>query len=78
MSWSYSSSEALAVAVVGVPQCGDVGSGGVTPAVSQQKCQHLCNFPNITDISPEQAASREGGPVETRLVTLPKADNRVL
>ncbi|NXU17013.1 JAK3 kinase, partial [Pardalotus punctatus] len=40
--------------------------------------QHFCDFPDIADISIKQAASRDGGPVENRLVTLTKADNRVL
>ncbi|NXL68380.1 JAK3 kinase, partial [Chordeiles acutipennis] len=39
--------------------------------------QHFCDFPDIADISIKQA-SREGGPVENRLVTLTKTDNRVL
>ncbi|NXU92988.1 JAK3 kinase, partial [Xiphorhynchus elegans] len=39
--------------------------------------QHFCDFPDIADISIKQA-SGEGGPVENRLVTLTKADNRVL
>ncbi|NXM72784.1 JAK3 kinase, partial [Serilophus lunatus] len=39
--------------------------------------QHFCDFPDIADISIKQA-SGEGGPAETRLVTLTKADNRVL
>ncbi|NXT09823.1 JAK3 kinase, partial [Prunella fulvescens] len=40
--------------------------------------QHFCDFPDIADISIKQAASRDGGPVENRLVTVTKADNRVL
>ncbi|XP_042650577.1 tyrosine-protein kinase JAK3 isoform X2 [Tyto alba] len=39
--------------------------------------QHFCDFPDIADISIKQA-SREGGPVENRIVTLTKTDNRVL
>ncbi|NXF13716.1 JAK3 kinase, partial [Smithornis capensis] len=39
--------------------------------------QHFCDFPDIADISIKRA-SGEGGPAETRLVTLTKADNRVL
>ncbi|XP_017689826.1 PREDICTED: tyrosine-protein kinase JAK3 [Lepidothrix coronata] len=39
--------------------------------------QHFCDFPDIADISIKQAGG-EGGPAETRLVTLTKADNRVL
>ncbi|NWI75852.1 JAK3 kinase, partial [Dryoscopus gambensis] len=31
--------------------------------------QHFCDFPDIADISIKQAASRDGGPVENRLVT---------
>ncbi|KAM7025437.1 tyrosine-protein kinase JAK3 [Acridotheres tristis] len=40
--------------------------------------QHFCDFPDIADISIKQAASRDGGAVENRLVTVTKADNRVL
>ncbi|XP_033367681.1 tyrosine-protein kinase JAK3-like, partial [Parus major] len=40
--------------------------------------QHFCDFPDIADISIKQAASRDGGPVENRLVTVTKVDNRVL
>ncbi|NWX49877.1 JAK3 kinase, partial [Steatornis caripensis] len=39
--------------------------------------QHFCDFPDIADISIKQA-SRDGGPVENRVVTLTKTDNRVL
>ncbi|NXS76677.1 JAK3 kinase, partial [Pandion haliaetus] len=39
--------------------------------------QHFCDFPDIADISIKQA-SREGGTVENRIVTLTKTDNRVL
>ncbi|NXT78586.1 JAK3 kinase, partial [Zapornia atra] len=39
--------------------------------------QHFCDFPDIVDISIKQA-SREGSPVENRIVTLTKTDNRVL
>ncbi|XP_027561597.1 tyrosine-protein kinase JAK3 [Neopelma chrysocephalum] len=39
--------------------------------------QHFCDFPDIADISIKQAGG-EGGPAEARLVTLTKADNRVL
>ncbi|NXG24765.1 JAK3 kinase, partial [Grallaria varia] len=39
--------------------------------------QHFCDFPDVADISIKQA-SREGGPVENRLVTLTRTDNRVL
>ncbi|KAF1445545.1 Tyrosine-protein kinase JAK3, partial [Pygoscelis papua] len=39
--------------------------------------QHFCDFPDIADISIKQA-SREGSPVENRIVTLTKTDNRVL
>lgn len=42
-----------------------------------QSRQHFCDFPDIADISIKQA-SREGGPVENRIVTLTKTDNRVL
>ncbi|NXN99435.1 JAK3 kinase, partial [Rhinopomastus cyanomelas] len=39
--------------------------------------QHFCDFPDIADISIQQA-SRDGVPVENRVVTLTKTDNRVL
>ncbi|NXV82433.1 JAK3 kinase, partial [Atlantisia rogersi] len=39
--------------------------------------QHFCDFPDIVDISIKQA-SWEGSPVENRIVTLTKTDNRVL
>ncbi|NXJ96471.1 JAK3 kinase, partial [Corythaixoides concolor] len=39
--------------------------------------QHFCDFPDIADISIKQA-NRDGGPVENRVVTLTKTDNRVL
>uniref|UniRef100_A0A8C4UL83 Tyrosine-protein kinase n=1 Tax=Falco tinnunculus TaxID=100819 RepID=A0A8C4UL83_FALTI len=39
--------------------------------------QHFCDFPDIADISIKQV-SREGSPVENRVVTLTKTDNRVL
>ena len=42
-----------------------------------QNRQHFCDFPDIADISIKQAR-REGGPVENRVVTLTKTDNRVL
>lgn len=45
--------------------------------VPPQNRQHFCDFPDIADISIKQA-SREGGPVENRIVTLTKTDNRVL
>lgn len=45
--------------------------------VPPQSRQHFCDFPDIADISIKQA-SREGGPVENRVVTLTKTDNRVL
>ncbi|XP_074893919.1 tyrosine-protein kinase JAK3 [Buteo buteo] len=44
---------------------------------SSENRQHFCDFPDIADISIKQA-SREGGPVENRIVTLTKTDNRVL
>ncbi|XP_030919140.1 tyrosine-protein kinase JAK3, partial [Geospiza fortis] len=44
-----------------------------------QSRQHFCDFPDIADISIKQAASRDGGgPVENRLVTVTKVDNRVM
>ncbi|NXY12336.1 JAK3 kinase, partial [Pteruthius melanotis] len=45
---------------------------------SSESRQHFCDFPDIADISIKQAASRDGGPVENRLVTVTKVDNRVL
>ncbi|RMC03975.1 hypothetical protein DUI87_19312 [Hirundo rustica rustica] len=45
--------------------------------MSPQKLQHLCDIPNIADISTEQEVSQEGGPVENWLVTLPKVDNQL-
>ncbi|NXK55318.1 JAK3 kinase, partial [Chauna torquata] len=39
--------------------------------------QHFSDFPDIADISIKQA-SRDGSPVENRIVTLTKTDNRVL
>ncbi|XP_067169161.1 tyrosine-protein kinase JAK3 [Apteryx mantelli] len=39
--------------------------------------QHFCDFPDIADISIKQA-SRDSNPVENRIVTLTKTDNRVL
>ncbi|OXB54699.1 hypothetical protein ASZ78_006738 [Callipepla squamata] len=39
--------------------------------------QHFCDFPDIADVSIKQA-SRDGGPVENRIVTITKTDNRVL
>lgn len=62
---------------------GEVGGRGVggthvgQPPVSPQSRQHFCDFPDIADVSIKQA-SRDGGPVENRIVTLTKTDNRVL
>ena len=53
------------------------GHGGQPPSCPPQSRQHFCDFPDIADISIKQA-SREGGPVENRIVTLTKTDNRVL
>ncbi|NWU73385.1 JAK3 kinase, partial [Pterocles burchelli] len=39
--------------------------------------QHFCDFPDVADISIKQA-SRDGSPVENRLVTVTRTDNRVL
>ncbi|KAJ7426551.1 Tyrosine-protein kinase JAK3 [Willisornis vidua] len=80
VSWSCGGSEVLGVrvgAVAGVPRWSEVGDAGFTPFVTAQNRQHFCDFPDIADISIKQA-SGEGGPVENRLVTLTKADNRVL
>ncbi|RLV73107.1 hypothetical protein DV515_00017247 [Chloebia gouldiae] len=55
------------------------GDGGVAWSCGgSESRQHFCDFPDIADISIKQAASRDGGPVENRLVTVTKADNRVL
>ncbi|KFQ97870.1 Tyrosine-protein kinase JAK3, partial [Nipponia nippon] len=64
VSWSCGSSE------VRVGGCAGGSRGGASR-------QHFCDFPDIADISIKQA-SREGGPVENRIVTLTKTDNRVL
>lgn len=48
-----------------------------SPLVSPQSRQHFCDFPDIADVSIKQA-SRDGSPVENRIVTLTKTDNRVL
>ncbi|KAM6189631.1 tyrosine-protein kinase JAK3 [Sarcoramphus papa] len=54
------------------------GESGVSWSCSgSESRQHFCDFPDIADISIKQA-SREGGPVENRIVTLTKTDNRVL
>ncbi|NWW03379.1 JAK3 kinase, partial [Oreocharis arfaki] len=54
------------------------GSGVSWSCGAPESRQHFCDFPDIADISIKQAASRDGGPVENRLVTVTKADNRVL
>ncbi|XP_053906555.1 tyrosine-protein kinase JAK3 isoform X1 [Cuculus canorus] len=54
------------------------GENGVSWSCSgSESRQHFCDFPDIADISIKQA-SRDGGPVENRIVTLTKTDNRVL
>ncbi|NXV16179.1 JAK3 kinase, partial [Cepphus grylle] len=54
------------------------GESGVSwSCVGSESRQHFCDFPDIADISIKQA-SREGSPVENRVVTLTKTDNRVL
>ncbi|XP_036255292.1 tyrosine-protein kinase JAK3 [Molothrus ater] len=64
-------------APVTIHVCGD--SGVAWSCGGSESRQHFCDFPDIADISIKQAASREGGgPVENRLVTVTKADNRVL
>ncbi|NWI42223.1 JAK3 kinase, partial [Picathartes gymnocephalus] len=75
VAWSCGGSEVLRGGWV---RRGELRDGLVTPAVPSQSRQHFCDFPDIADISIKQAASRDGGPVENRLVTLTKADNRVL
>lgn len=79
VSWSCAGSEVWLVATPegGVP--GRDGWGTQRPPLwcPQQSRQHFCDFPDIADISIKQA-SREGGPVENRIVTLTKTDNRVL
>ncbi|NXD56608.1 JAK3 kinase, partial [Corvus moneduloides] len=76
VSWSCGGSEVLEVAGSGAGSW--VTALSPPPAVPSQSRQHFCDFPDIADISIKQAASRDGGPVENRLVTLTKADNRVL
>ncbi|NXS92296.1 JAK3 kinase, partial [Jacana jacana] len=54
------------------------GESGVSwSCLGSENRQHFCDFPDIADISIKQA-SREGSPVENRIVTLTKTDNRVL
>ncbi|NXP05465.1 JAK3 kinase, partial [Thinocorus orbignyianus] len=54
------------------------GESGISwSCLGSESRQHFCDFPDIADISVKQA-SREGSPVENRLVTLTKTDNRVL
>ncbi|XP_075031689.1 tyrosine-protein kinase JAK3 [Calonectris borealis] len=54
------------------------GESGISWSCSgSESRQHFCDFPDIADISIKQA-SREGSPVENRIVTLTKTDNRVL
>ncbi|NXX62929.1 JAK3 kinase, partial [Scopus umbretta] len=54
------------------------GESGVSWSCSgSESRQHFCDFPDIADISIKQA-SREGSPVENRIVTLTRTDNRVL
>ncbi|XP_054661692.1 tyrosine-protein kinase JAK3 isoform X1 [Grus americana] len=54
------------------------GDSGISwSCCGSESRQHFCDFPDIVDISIKQA-SREGGPVENRVVTLTKTDNRVL
>ncbi|XP_074019874.1 tyrosine-protein kinase JAK3 [Numenius arquata] len=54
------------------------GESGVSwSCVGSESRQHFCDFPDIADISIKQA-SRDGSPVENRIVTLTKTDNRVL
>ncbi|KAM6040252.1 tyrosine-protein kinase JAK3 [Theristicus caerulescens] len=54
------------------------GESGVSWSCgSSESRQHFCDFPDIADISIKQA-SWEGSPVENRIVTLTKTDNRVL
>ncbi|XP_062452021.1 tyrosine-protein kinase JAK3 [Rhea pennata] len=54
------------------------GESGVSWSCGSAKSrQHFCDFPDIADISIKQA-SRDSNPVENRIVTLTKTDNRVL
>ncbi|KAM9265266.1 tyrosine-protein kinase JAK3 [Morus bassanus] len=54
------------------------GENGVSWSCGDSESrQHFCDFPDIADIGIKQA-SREGSPVENRIVTLTKTDNRVL
>lgn len=52
-------------------------SGVSWSCVGSESRQHFCDFPDIADVSIKQA-SRDSGPVENRIVTLTKTDNRVL
>lgn len=75
ISWSCGGSEVRAGGRGGCPKVGDtVTSSSCVPLQSRQ---HFCDFPDIADISIKQA-SRDGGPVENRVVTLTKTDSRVL
>ncbi|XP_010187595.1 PREDICTED: tyrosine-protein kinase JAK3, partial [Mesitornis unicolor] len=54
------------------------GNSGVSWSCGgSESHQHFCDFPDIADISIKQA-SRNGGAMENRIVTLTKTDNRVL
>jgi len=68
------------VAAPGVSRWGKVGVAEASPprfVSPPQSRQHFCDFPDIADVSIKQA-SRDGGPVENRVVTLTKTDTRVL
>ncbi|XP_064325582.1 tyrosine-protein kinase JAK3 isoform X1 [Phalacrocorax carbo] len=75
VSWSCGDSEVQVGGCAGGSRGG--GRGGQPQSCPQQSRQHFCDFPDIADISIKQA-SREGSPVENRIVTLTKTDNRVL
>nr|XP_056700654.1 tyrosine-protein kinase JAK3 [Euleptes europaea] len=54
------------------------GERGIsTSHCDNETCQPFCDFPEITDISIKQA-SRDGMPVENRVVSITKTDSRVL
>ncbi|NXF55815.1 JAK3 kinase, partial [Oceanites oceanicus] len=75
VSWSCGGSEVRAGGCAGGSHGG--GRKSQPQLCPPQSRQHFCDFPDIADISIKQA-SREGSPVENRVVTLTKTDNRVL
>lgn len=63
-------------APLAVHVCGESGVGWSCGGAESR--QHFCDFPDIADISIKQAASGDGPAAETRLVTVTRADSRVL